>query len=252
MPDQATPPAPPAEPPAPPAPAAVVTPSAAPTPVAPPAPTGTGDEKVTMTQADLDALITKRMKKAATDATAAAAAEALGFPVVIKALSADLAHKSDVGGVVLNVRSAAEASAAATRLATLADRVLVEQMVTDGVAEILVGVTVDPQFGQVLVLGAGGVMTEYLRDSTSLLPPFTADAVRAAVGRLRVAKLLAGFRGKPPGDVEALVTAVLAVARYAEAHVESLAELDVNPIIVRPSGRGVVAVDVLIRLTEGH
>jgi acetate---CoA ligase (ADP-forming) len=182
---------------------------------------------------------------------AAAAAEAIGFPVVIKALSADLAHKSDVGGVVLNVRSAAEASAAATRLAKLADRVLVEQMVADGIAEILVGITVDPQFGQVLVLGAGGVMTEYLKDSTSLLPPFTADGVRAALGRLRVARLLAGFRGRPAGDVEALVAAVLAVARYAESHVESLAELDVNPIIVRPSGLGVVAVDVLIRLNEG-
>jgi len=185
-------------------------------------------------------------------AAAAATAEEIGFPVVIKAVSADLAHKSDVGGVVLNVRSAPEAAAAAARLATLADRVLVEQMVADGVAEILVGITVDPQFGQVLVLGAGGVMTEYLRDSTSLLPPFTAEAVRAALGRLRVAKLLAGFRGKPRGDVEALIAAVLAVTRYAEAHVDSLAELDVNPIIVRPSGHGVVAVDVLIRLTEGH
>jgi hypothetical protein len=100
------------------------------------------------------------------------------------------------------------------------------------------------------VLGAGGVMTEYLRDSTSLLPPFTADSVRAALDRLRVAKLFAGFRGKPPGDREALVAAVLAVARYAEANVDRLAELDVNPIIVRPSGRGVVAVDVLIRLTK--
>jgi acetate---CoA ligase (ADP-forming) len=101
------------------------------------------------------------------------------------------------------------------------------------------------------VLGAGGVMTEYLKDSTSLLPPFTAEAVRGALGRLRVATLLAGFRGKPAGDVEALVAAVLAVARYAETHLESLAELDVNPIIVRPSGLGVVAVDVLIRLNEG-
>jgi hypothetical protein len=125
-------------------------------------------------------------------------------------------------------------------------------MVTDGVAEVLVGITVDAQFGQVLVLGAGGVLTEYLKDSTSLLPPFTAESVRAALGRLRIARLLGGFRGKPAGDVPALVAAVLAVARYAEAHLESLAELDVNPIIVRPSGHGVVAVDVLLRLTEGH
>ena len=190
------------------------------------------------------------LARAVPPAEAARAAEAIGFPVVIKALSATLTHKSEVGGVVLNVRSAAEADAAARRLAGLADRVLVEQMVEDGVAEVLVGIKVDAQFGQVLVLGSGGVMTEYLNDSTSLLPPFTAESVRSALGRLRVARLLAGFRGKPAGDVPALVDAVLAVTRYARAHVEELAELDVNPLIVRPSGRGVIAVDVLIRLAR--
>jgi acetate---CoA ligase (ADP-forming) len=181
---------------------------------------------------------------------AAAAAEAIGFPVVIKAASADLAHKSDVGGVALNIRSAAEATATAERLAALSDTVLVEQMVVDGVAEILVGLTVDPQFGQVLVLGAGGVLTEYLHDSTTLLPPFTEAAIRQGLQRLNVLRLLKGFRGKPAGDVDALVQAILAVANYAKAHVDSLVELDVNPIIVRPQGRGVVAVDALIRIAE--
>lgn len=181
-------------------------------------------------------------------ARAAATATEIGFPVVLKAASADLAHKSDVGGVVLNVRSEADAAAAAAGLAKLADQVLVEQMVTDGVAEILVGITVDPQFGQVLVLGTGGVMTEYFHDSTSLLPPFTRESITAAIGRLNVSRLLAGFRGKPAGDITALVEAVLAVTRYAEANLGALAELDVNPIIVRPAGKGVVAVDVLIRL----
>ena len=181
---------------------------------------------------------------------AAAAAEAIGFPVVIKAASADLAHKSDVGGVALNIRSAAEATATAERLAALSDTVLVEQMVVDGVAEILVGLTVDPQFGQVLVLGAGGVLTEYLHDSTSLLPPFTEAAIRQGLERLNVLRLLKGFRGKPAGDVDALVQAILAVAHYAKANVDSLVELDVNPIIVRPQGRGVVAVDALIRIAE--
>ena len=181
-------------------------------------------------------------------AAAAAAATALGFPVVIKALSAELAHKSDVGGVVLNVRTAAEAAAAAARLGALSERVLVEQMVVDGVAEVLVGITLDPQFGQVLVLGSGGVMTELWHDSTSLLPPFTAAAVEAGLARLGVARLLAGFRGKPAGDVPALVEAVLAVGRYATENLQTLVELDVNPIIVRPSGHGVVAVDALIRI----
>jgi acetyl-CoA synthetase len=186
----------------------------------------------------------------ATPATVAAAAAEVGFPVVIKAASADLAHKSDVGGVVLDVRTAADALAAGQRLAALAPTLLVEQMVSDGVAEILVGITVDAQFGQVLVLGAGGVMTELWHDSTSLLPPFTPARIEAAIGRLKIARVLAGFRGKPAGDVPALVAAVLAVARYAAANLERLSELDVNPIIVRPRGHGVVAVDALIRLSE--
>ena len=183
-------------------------------------------------------------------AEAAAAAVQLGFPLVIKATAAALEHKSEVGGVVLNVRSAAEAEAAAQRLAALSATVLVEEMVTDGVAEMLVGVTVDPQFGQLLVLGAGGVLTELLRDSVSLLPPFTAAAVAAALGRLKVASLLAGYRGRPPADVAALVQTALACTRYAAANLERLVELDLNPVIVRPAGLGAVAVDALIRLEE--
>ena len=181
---------------------------------------------------------------------AAGAAEALGFPVVLKAAGPELAHKTEAGGVVLNVRSAAEAAEAARRLARLCDSLLIEEMVTDGVAEILVGVTVDPQFGQLLVLGAGGVLTELLRDSATLLPPFDAASIEAGLRSLRVAKLLAGFRGQPAGDVPALVQTALACARYAEANLETLAELDINPIIVRPAGSGAVAVDALIRLAE--
>ncbi|MGO9853367.1 MAG: acetate--CoA ligase family protein [Steroidobacteraceae bacterium] len=181
---------------------------------------------------------------------AAGAAEALGFPVVIKAGGEALEHKSEVGGVVLNVHSAAEAAQAALRLARLSDTLLVEEMVGDGVAEVLVGVSVDPQFGQLLVLGAGGVLTELLRDSVTLLPPFDAAAVEAGLKRLRMAPLLRGFRGRPAGDVPALVQTALACARYAQANVETLAELDINPVIVRPEGSGAVAVDALIRLAE--
>jgi acetate---CoA ligase (ADP-forming) len=179
---------------------------------------------------------------------AAAAAEAIGFPVVMKAASASLEHKSDVGGVALNIRTRAEAEAAADRLSRLSDTLLVEEMVADGVAEILIGMTVDPQFGQVLVLGAGGVLTELLRDTVSLLPPFTAPAIESALKRLKVGKLLAGHRGKPPADVAALVETALACTRYAAANVDKLLELDINPVIVRPAGRGAVAVDALIRI----
>ena len=82
------------------------------------------------------------------------------------------------------------------------------------------------------------------------MPPFDAPAITAALQRLRVAKLLAGFRGKPRGDVPALIETALACARYAQANLDTLAELDINPVIVRPAGSGAVAVDALIRLTE--
>jgi acetyl-CoA synthetase len=177
-----------------------------------------------------------------------AAAESIGFPVVIKAAGAALEHKSDVGGVVVDVRSAADAAAAAQRLAILSDTILVEEMVRGGVAEILIGVTVDPQFGQILVLGAGGVLTELWRDSVSLLPPFTAATIEAALMRLNVSRLLGGYRGRPAADVAALVSTALACARYAEANLDRLVELDINPVIVRARGQGAVAVDALVRL----
>ncbi len=181
-------------------------------------------------------------------AAVADAAAALGFPVVVKALGSHLEHKSEVGGVVINVRGRDDAAAAAARLASLSDRCLVEEMTTDGIAEMLVGIIVDPQFGQVLVLGAGGVLTELLADSESLLPPWTRESVAAALNRLTAARLLRGYRGKPPGDVPALIEAVLGIARFAAANLSTLVEIDVNPVIVRPAGLGVVAVDTMIRL----
>lgn len=178
------------------------------------------------------------------------AAQRVGYPIVLKATGAHLEHKSDVGAVIVNIRTPTEAEAAASRLAALSDRLLVEQMVVDGVAEILVGVTVDPQFGQVIVLGAGGVLTELLRDSIALLPPYTASQIESGLQRLQIWRLLCGYRGKPAGDVQALVTAVLACGRYAHTHLNRLEELDINPVIVRPAGLGAVAVDALIRLSE--
>jgi acetyl-CoA synthetase len=146
------------------------------------------------------------------------------------------------------VRDKVQASAAAGRLAALSDTVLVEQMVDDGVMEVLVGIIIDPQFGLTLVVGAGGVLTELLRDSVTLLPPYTEASVGAALAQLRSAPLLEGFRGRAKADVAALTQLILAVARYASANLDSLVELDVNPVIVRPAGRGAVAVDALIRI----
>jgi acetyl-CoA synthetase len=186
-------------------------------------------------------------RTASTAATGAAAAT-LGFPVAIKVVSADLAHKSDAGGVVLNVRTGPEAEAAVQRLGALSPTLLVEEMIDDGVVEVLVGMVVDPQFGLTLVLGAGGVLTELLQDTVSLLPPFSPATIASALQQLKIAPLLRGFRGRPPADVPALVELILAVTRFATARLETLVEMDVNPVIVRPVNKGAVAVDAMIRL----
>lgn len=176
---------------------------------------------------------------------AGAAAQRLGFPVVVKTSSETLAHKSDAGGVVLNVKTPTDADMAAQSMAALGPLVLVEKMATGAVAELIVGVTHDPQFGLALVMGAGGVLVELIEDSaTVLLPADTSDIERAVRG-LKIMKLIEGYRGKPAGDRAALVAAISAIAAYAEAHRDHLVELDVNPLLVLP--KGVVAVDALIR-----
>ncbi len=185
----------------------------------------------------------------ASPATAAAAAQALGFPVAMKISGGDFAHKSDRGGVILNIRSVSEAEHAALKLGGLASELLIEKMVEGGVAEILVGVVSDPQFGQVLVIGGGGVQAELWNDTVRLLPPWSRESIAAALPRLKCWPLLCGFRGKPPADVDALTSAVLAIAGYASAHRATLVEMDVNPVIVCRDGLGAIAVDALIRET---
>ncbi len=179
---------------------------------------------------------------------AARAAEALGFPVVLKAAGATLAHKSDIGAVRLHLRDTESVRAAATDLMDLGDAILVERMVTDAVAEILVGINRDPAVGPYLVLASGGVLAELVGDSAILMLPATTEDIRAAIAALKIATLLNGHRGKPAGDIDALVATVLAVQSYAIANLDRLLELDVNPVMVRPIGHGAVAVDALIRL----
>lgn len=173
----------------------------------------------------------------------------IGFPVAVKVLSDTILHKTDVGGVALNLATPEAAQAAAEDMAKRlgVTKVLIEPMAPKPVAEMIVGITRSEEFGPVLVVGAGGVLVELYKDAASLLLPVHEDDVRAAIDRLKVARLLDSFRGGPKGDREALVKAVMAVAAYAMDNRSSLAELDVNPLFVLPEGQGVVAVDALIR-----
>ena len=184
-------------------------------------------------------------------------AAGLGYPVVLKAVGAEFLHKSELGAVALNLEDAEQVASAVQRIKTAAashglqaERFLVEQMVVETVAELIVGINRDEQFGPALVIGAGGILVELVADSVSLLLPTTREEISAAIKRLSVYPLLQGFRGKAAGDFEALVDAIVAVAEYALAHWDSLLQLDINPLMVLPSGQGVVAADALVCMAD--
>lgn len=180
--------------------------------------------------------------------TAAAAAEQLGFPVAVKALGKSLAHKTEAGALRLHLTDSSAVTHAVRDMRHLGPEFLVERMIDNVVAELLIGVMRDAQFGPILVIGSGGVRVELLADSATLLLPTTADEVLQAIRTLRNYPLLDGFRGAPAGDIDAVVETVLRVADYAIAHRHELLELDINPLLVLPRGEGAVAADALIRL----
>ncbi len=183
---------------------------------------------------------------------AARAGTSLGFPVVMKVCSAQIAHKSDLGLVQVGVSSAAEARRTyrslverAARLAPKADveGVLVSEMVVGGV-EAVVGVVQDELFGPAVMVGLGGVLVEVLQDISVRVPPFGPDEAYRMLGELRGRALLEGARGGPPLDVDTLAEAVVRVGHLASDLADEISELDVNPLMVMP--RGVVALDALV------
>jgi acyl-CoA synthetase (NDP forming) len=177
---------------------------------------------------------------------AAAAASELGYPVVVKALG--VAHKTEAGGVRLNLGSAEEVSAAVKQMSGLSESYLVEEMVDGVVAELIVGVARDEQFGPYLLVGGGGILVELMKDSKSLLLPTSRAQVLQALGQLKCAPLLNGFRGASPADLNAAVDVILAVAGMVEHDPASIIELDINPLMLLADGQGVVAADALISL----
>lgn len=185
-----------------------------------------------------------RSARADSAAGAAARAAEIGFPVVLK--GEGIAHKSEAGAVVLNLRDAAAVAAAAAAMPT--QSFLVEEMVEGGIAELLIGVVRDPVHGFVLTLGLGGVMTEILRDTVSMLVPAPEAELRAALDRLRIAPLLHGFRGKPGVDIDAVIAALMALQGFVTARAETLEEVEINPLIATPAR--VWAADALIRMGE--
>jgi len=190
-----------------------------------------------------------------TPKTALHCVEVQDFPLVLKAVSRDLPHKTEAGGVVLNLKNPEELQTALSRMRqslaekapqVVFDLVLLERMAAEPLAELIVGVKREESFGLALVIGSGGIWVELIKDSRSLLLPTTDTAIERALLSLRLASLLQGFRGRPKADMAALVAAIRAIADYACAHADDLLELDVNPLLV--TAQGTVAVDALIRL----
>jgi len=177
---------------------------------------------------------------------AAVAAEALGYPVVAKALG--VAHKTEVGGVRLHLGSADAVSAAVMEMSGLCESYLIEKMVDGVVAELIVGVARDEHFGPYLLVGGGGLLVEMMKDSASLLMPTTKEQVLHALRQLKCAPLLNGFRGAPPADLNAAADVILAVAGMVENDPSSISELDINPLMLLAEGQGVVTADALISL----
>ncbi|MBZ9780423.1 acetate--CoA ligase family protein [Pseudomonas sp. REP124] len=184
-------------------------------------------------------------------------AQKLGYPLVLKAVSAQLPHKTEAGAVALNLKDDAALTAALEKMRASIkayapdvafDQLLLEPMAKPPLAELIVGIKRENDFGLALVIGAGGILVELLKDSRSLLLPTTDGAIRQALLSLRSAALLQGFRGREAADLDSLVSAIRAVADYACENAAQLLELDVNPLLV--GADGTTAVDALIRL--GH
>lgn len=184
---------------------------------------------------------------------AAAASARLGFPLVAKAIAPGVLHKSDVGGVIMDIESVQQAAEAArvlegrmNAIGAKLDAVMLQQQISYGI-EALVGVTTDPTFGPLIACGTGGVMAELARDVSFRLHPVTDVDADEMIKALRLSRLLDGYRNAPAGDREALARVILKVSALVET-VPELIELDLNPVKVLDPGQGAVAIDARMRI----
>ncbi|WP_167525595.1 acetate--CoA ligase family protein [Cupriavidus oxalaticus] len=186
---------------------------------------------------------------------AADAARRIGRPVAVKVVSADIRHKSDVGGVALSLASPEAVAETVRRMAreipprapgAHIDGFLVSPMLQDGV-ECIVGVHADPLFGPVMMFGLGGVLVEVVQDVAFALAPLDEAGALDLIRRVKGHRLLTGFRGRPPADVPALARAIAGISRLAARNADRLLALEVNPLCVLPEGQGVVALDAVVQ-----
>lgn len=194
---------------------------------------------------------------ATTAKEAAEAAKRIGYPVVLKILSPDIQHKTEIGGVRVGlgddkgvVRAFSEVMDAARRNFPQArlEGAVIQEMISPDAVEVILGVLRDPDFGPVVVFGSGGVLVELLKDSSLRLPPLSRREALEMIHETRGVRLLQGFRGQPPADVDALVDALVRLSQLAADLGDLVVALDVNPLMVLPKGQGVRAVDALVEI----
>ena len=182
---------------------------------------------------------------------AAAKASQLGFPVVLKACSPDLMHKSEAGAVEIGLKDEAEVRSAFDRLTAAItlplEGILVQEMIR-GNRELVLGLSRDAQFGPCVMFGLGGVLTEVINDTVFRVAPLEAVDAREMMEQIKAKALLDAFRGQAPADREAISRSLLALGRIGLEN-EAVAEIDINPMIINPQGR-VVAVDALVVLNK--
>jgi acyl-CoA synthetase (NDP forming) len=183
------------------------------------------------------------------------AADKAGFPVVLKIVSPDISHKSDVGGVKVGLENGDDVAAAFDEIiknATGAEPdaqiqgIAVQPMAPDG-TEVIIGMTTDAQFGPVMMFGLGGIMVEVMKDVTFRVVPLAERDVTQMIDEIKGKAILEGVRGQPPGDKAAIAQAILRVSEFVEANPD-VQELDLNPVLVYPDG--IIAVDARILLAE--
>jgi len=176
------------------------------------------------------------------------AAEDITYPVTLKVSVTKLSHKTELGGVRLNIQNSIMLEEACNDLFKISSVLLIEKMIEGSVCELIIGIDHDPTFGKHIIIGAGGIFVELLKDSSVLILPVSREDIQQALSKLKVYQLLQGYRDDLIGDIEAVIDAVMSVIELIK--VNDVEELDINPLLVLKEKNGVVAADTLIRLNS--
>ena len=171
----------------------------------------------------------------------------IGFPLVAKIHSNQIFHKSEHNGVITNIKNINEL---VSKTKKFKNQILLEKMVKDSLIEILIGIKIDEEFGPVIVIGAGGIYTELIRETKTLLLPLTKKDIQNELKNMKIGKILFGYRNQDRADIDSLIKTILSLSKFAEKNINKLHEIEINPLIVCKKNKGVFAVDALIHYFE--